>query len=623
MPTDKVITLALVGSPNCGKTSLYNALTGHRQKVANYAGVTVERRIGRLLMDHVSVDIVDLPGVYSFRSESQDQRIARAVIMGEQDDQPAPDILLHVIDATKLRENLRFVLEMKAVGKPMIVAVNMMDMAKRDGTEIDLDRLSDDLGMPVIPTVAVRRNGLQDLMQVLKDVIPALHRQPPIDTSAKSVDGDIKTLQQQAKQIADRAIIQQGLYTTVSRTIDKIILNPIAGLMILAGLMFFMFQAVFAWAETPMNVIDGSITLLQSYAIAWLPDGFVQSLVVNGVLAGVGSVIIFLPQILILFMFIMLLEQSGYMARAAFLMDNTMNKVGLSGHAFIPLLSSFACAIPGIMAARTIDNERDRLTTILMAPLITCSARLPVYTLIIAAFIPAQTVWGFFNLQGVVMFALYFIGIMSALLVALVMNKASDGTRERWFLMEMPRYKRPSLNNIILGLWDRTRVFIRRAGTIIMASTVVLWLLASYPAPPIDATQPDVLYSAAGIIGQWLEVVFAPIGFGWEICIALIPGMAAREVAVSALGTVYALQGSEEIVSQGLAETLQTAWSLPTALAFLAWYIFAPQCISTLAVVRRETNGWVWPMIMFGYLFALAYVAAGVTYHVATFMITL
>lgn len=619
MSENRTINLALVGSPNSGKTSLYNSLTGHRQKVGNYAGVTVEQRTGHLSLGDLSIDIVDLPGIYSLSPESPDQKIARAVIMGKQADQTTPDVLLYVIDATKLRESLRFALEIKAIGRPMIVALNMMDMARRDGTEIDVERLSELLGMPVIPTVAVRKNGVQPLLESLATQLPALPVSSlPSPAYQPLCQKSAAALRHKVKAITDEVVLTEGRQNTFSRSVDRVVLNPFAGFIILMALMFFMFQAVFSWAAMPMEMVDNSIVFLQNEAMRLLPDGFLQSMIVDGVLAGVGSVIIFLPQILILFFFIMLLEQSGYMSRAAFLMDNIMNKVGLTGHAFIPLLSSFACAIPGIMSARTIDNDRDRLVTILIAPLMACSARLPVYTLIIAAFIPNTIVGGVFNLQGLVMFGLYIAGIIGALFVAAITHLLSGASRPRWFLMELPRYRRPSIKNVALGLWDRSRVFMQRAGTVIMASTLLLWLLASYPKAPMNADQPDILYSAAGMIGRWMEFIFAPIGFGWEICIALVPGMAAREVAVSALGTVYALQGNEDDVVQSLSSTLQSAWSIPTALAFLAWYVFAPQCISTLAVVRRETNGWFWPTVMFVYLFVMAYIAAGATYHISS-----
>lgn len=616
--------IALVGPPNSGKTSLYNALTGHRQKIGNYAGVTVERRTGTLeTPDDKIINIIDLPGVYSLTPDSLDQKVTHAVITGEQDGEATPDILLYVMDATKLRESLRFALELRALGKPMIVALNMMDMAKRDGMDIDVARLSQELGAPVIPSVAVRKKKMDAFKEEFFKTLSLIPKQTQGNTPAYQppCSANTKTLQHQARAIAQASLLKEGTYKTVTRRIDAFVLNPIFGPALLLALMFCMFQAVFAWAEAPMGLIDAGIVFMQDTVVRFAPDGFLQSMLVDGVLAGVGSVVIFLPQILILFLFIMLLEQSGYMARAAFLMDRLMDRVGLSGHAFIPLLSSFACAIPGIMAARTIDNERDRLITILIAPLMTCAARLPVYTLIIAAFIPNTTVGGFLSLQGLVMFGLYVAGIISALLVAGVMHLTGGATGPRWFMMELPRYRMPTVRNVALGLWDRTRVFLRRAGTIIMASTIVLWLLASYPRAPAGAEHADVFYSAAGLIGRGLEFIFAPIGFGWDICIALVPGMAAREVAVAALGTVYSLQGEEGDIAQSLAATLQGAWSLPTALAFLAWYVFAPQCISTLAVARRETNGWKWPAVMFAYLFVLAYVAAGLTYHIATYVL--
>ncbi len=614
---DAVLRLALVGNPNCGKSALFNALTGHRQKVANYSGVTVERRSGRCVTKSgVQLDIVDLPGVYSLDAVSADQQITCNILAGRQQGEAAPDAVICVVDATKLREHLRFVLELKSTGHRIVVALNMMDLAQRDGFEIDVDVLAKELGVPVIPTVAVRKKGMQALVDHLNERLPeALKQQQKPDTS---LAGDYKAMQKEAGRIAQAVIVREGAYHKVSRYIDQVVLHSVAGPLVLFAVMFLMFQAVFAWAEVPMGWIDAFVVWLQDMAITFIPSGFAQNLVVEGVLAGVGSVIIFLPQILILFFFIHLLEQSGYMARAAFLMDRLMSRVGLSGHAFVPLLSSFACAIPGIMAARTIDSQRDRLTTIMIAPLMTCAARLPVYTLIIAAFIPSVTLAGGVNLQGLVMFGLYLAGIVSALVVALVFTlMGTEKTAPRWFMMELPRYRLPTVRDLGLSLLSRAGVFMRRAGTIIMASTVILWGLASYPKPPADADQSDIMYSAAGMLGKWLEFVFAPIGFSWDICIALIPGMAAREVAVAALGTVYAISGSEDAVAESLAGTLQNAWSLPTALAFLAWYVFAPQCLSTLAVTRRETNSWKWPLIMFGYLFILAYVAAGLTYWTA------
>lgn len=613
------LKIALVGNPNSGKSSLFNALTGSRQKVGNYPGVTVDRRAGQFTApDGRLINVVDLPGTYSLTPNSPDEVVTRDALLGDSDFETPPDAIVCVADATNLRQHIRFTLELKRLGKPIIVALNMMDLTARDGIEIDPIRLSQELGMPVIPTVAVRRAGVQDLIQSFdKTEWDALWKNMPPAPAASGSPPPVRELQKEARRIASEVMVNEGLEHALTRRLDAVVLHPVLGSFVLLGILFFMFQAVFAWAEAPMDWIDASVVVLQKLAMTYLPDGLFQSLIVDGVLAGVGSVVIFLPQILILFAFILVLEASGYMARAAFLMDRIMTLAGLNGRAFIPLLSSFACAIPGIMAARTIDNPRDRLTTIMVAPLMTCAARLPVYTLVIAAFIPNTTVVAGVGLQGLVMFGLYMAGIISALIVAAILKRTLTKGAPPRLLLELPKYQVPRLRDLIIGLFERGRLFIRRAGTIILFSMIVLWGLASFPAPPPDATEPDIFYSAAGKVGRALEVVFAPIGFNWEISVALVPGMAAREVAVGALGTVYSLSGEEDAVASSLAGVLQSAWSLPTALAFLAWYIFAPQCLSTLAVARRETNSWGWTAFMFGYLFALAYIAAGATYWTA------
>lgn len=615
---DDVLRVALVGNPNSGKSSLFNALTGSRQKVGNYPGVTVERRSGRFDVPHGRlVKIVDLPGTYSLTPHSPDEVVTHDVLMGTSNLEHPPDVVVCVIDATNLRLHIRFALELKRLGLPIIIALNMMDLASRDGIELDTARLSDELGIPVIPTVAVRRAGIAELINAFStDTWAALWKRFPVSPNGSDPEPTFRDHQKEARRIAAAVTVREGVEHVLTRRMDSVALSPVFGPILLLSVLFLMFQAVFAWAEAPMAWIDNGIMELQRYSVEFLPDGLLQSLIVDGVLAGVGSVVIFLPQILILFAFILVLEASGYMSRAAFLMDRIMTLAGLNGRAFIPLLSSFACAIPGIMAARTIDHPRDRLTTIMVAPLMTCAARLPVYTLIIAAFIPNTVVFGGVRLQGLVMFGLYIVGIVSALIVAGVLKKTLTKGAPPRLLMELPKYQVPRLRDLILGLFERARLFIRRAGTIILFSMIVLWGLASFPGPPPDATEPDIFYSAAGQIGRALEVVFAPIGFNWEISVALVPGMAAREVAVGALGTVYSLSGSEDAVASSLATVLQSAWSLPTALAFLAWYVFAPQCLSTLAVARRETNSWGWTAFMFGYLFALAYIAAGATYWI-------
>ena len=606
------VTAALVGNPNAGKTSLFNALTGARQKVGNYPGVTVERKVGPLrLPDGRIVEVVDLPGTYSLEPRSPDEAVTRDVVMGRQAGERMPDAIVAVVDATNLRNHLRFVLELKRLGRPMLVALNMIDLAERDGLKIDAEALAAKLGVPVVPTVAVRRRGLDALAAELAPLLAGAQ------TTEALPPADIRTLQREARDLANAVTLAQGTARRATQAIDRVVLHPVVGPAILAAILFLMFQAVFAWAEAPMTWIEDGIALAQGWVSGWLADGWQRSLINDGILAGVGSVIVFLPQILILFAFIIALEQSGYMVRAAFLMDRVMARVGLNGRAFIPLLSSFACAIPGIMATRTIDEPRDRLTTMLIAPLMTCSARLPVYAVVIAAFIPDRAVGGIFNLQGLVLFGLYGFGVLGALVAAWALRRTVTKGVNQTFLMEMPKYQLPALRDFGIGLQQRAFAFLKRAGTIILGVTVLLWLAVSYPKVPEGASETQIEYSVAGRIGTALEPVFAPIGFNHEIAIALVPGLAAREVAVAALGTVYALEGDETAVEQSLVERLRGAWPLPTALAFLAWYVFAPQCLSTLAVAKRETNSWRWPLFMFAYLFAMAYVAAGLTYWVA------
>ncbi len=607
--------VALVGNPNAGKTSLFNALTGSRQKVGNYPGVTVERKSGRLaLPDGRSVRLIDLPGTYSLTPRSPDEAVTRDVVLGEQAGEARPDAILAVVDATNLRNHLRFVLELRRLGLPLVVALNMADLAERDGTVIDVARLSAVLGLPVVPTVAVRRRGLAEVAAALASRLTGAVP-PPADTAA-----DLVLLQREARAIAGAVTTQAGVAKAWTGRLDAVALHPVAGPVLLASLLFFMFQAVFAWAKAPMDLLSAAFDGLGARVTAAVPAGDLRSLLVDGVIHGVGSVVVFLPQILILFFFILMLEQSGYMTRAAFLMDRLMARVGLNGRAFIPLISSFACAVPGIMATRTIAEPRDRLTTILIAPLMTCSARLPVYAVIIAAFIPDRPVLGILGLQGLVLFGLYGFGVAGALAAAWVLRRTVTRGASPTFLMEMPKYQWPAARDIGIGLYQKAWAFLARAGGIILVSTVALWALATWPKPPAAATEPPLAYSAAGHIGATLEPLFAPIGFNKEIALALVPGMAAREVAISALGTVYSLDADADH-PEGLVARLRHAWTLPTALAFLAWYVFAPQCLSTLAVTRRETGGWKWPGFMFAYTFAMAYVGAGATYWLARALI--
>ena len=615
--------LALVGNPNCGKTALFNLLTGSRQKVANYAGVTVERKEGRLTTPAGrTLRVLDLPGAYSLYPRSPDERVTCDVLFGRAAGEKRPDLVVCVVDATNLRRNLRLALAVKRLGLPCVVALNMTDLAEKRGLRIVPERLSAELGMPVVSTVAIRHTGAEPLLALFDD--QQTWRRATADTPIPGHEAPIgDPHSNQSDHVAVRQILQNlGLDEIVPHTpsdrIDRVVLHPIIGPLLLASILFLVFQLVFAWAETPMNLIKAATSEVGQAIGAALPDTWIRSLIVDGVIAGAGGVLVFLPQIVILYFFILLLEESGYLPRAAFLLDRLMGGVGLSGRSFIPLLSSFACAIPGIMAARTIANPRDRLVTIMIAPLMTCSARLPVYALLIGAFVPQREVYGMLELQGLVLLSLYLAGIVGALAVAWGLKRFTAAGREvRPLMMELPNYHWPTPLNVGLGVWQRVAIFLKRVGGIILILTILLWLLASFPAPPEGATGPAIEYSLAGMLGQALAVVFEPIGFNWQISIALVPGLAAREVAVSALGTVYALATAGEDTAQALAPLIAANWSLATALSLLAWYVFAPQCLSTLATVKRETGGWTMPLLMAGYLFALAYAASFVTYRVA------
>ncbi len=606
--------VALVGNPNSGKTALFNALTGAHQKVANYAGVTVERKEGLIrLADGRIMPVLDLPGTYSLRARSPDEEVTRDAVLGKLAGEAMPDVIVAVADATNLRLVLRLVLELKAVGRPMVLALNMYDIAQRQGLRIDLEQLSTELGLPIVPTTATRKRGIDALVTAIDAAAGTLSRSGESAWTAPDANA-LRGAAREAERIMKACVRPPERPDTLTGRIDTILLHPVGGLLILGVLLFVMFQAVFTWATPLMDGIEASLGTLGGWVAAMMPDGIWQSLVVDGLISGVGSVLVFLPQILILFLFIIALEDFGYMARAAFLMDRIMGGAGLHGRAFIPLLSSFACAIPGVMAARVIDSKRDRLTTIMVAPLMTCSARIPVYTLIVAAFIPNERVWGFASLQGLVMFGLYAAGIISALTVSFVIRKVFWRGAVEPFMMELPAYKTPDLRSVLFNLWVRARIFLERAGRIILPLMVIVWALATFPYPPDGATRPAIDYSFAGMIGHALEPIFAPIGFNWQMVIALVPGMAAREVAVAALGTVYAVADPESATSL-LGATLAAQWSLATGLAFLAWYVFAPQCVATLGVVKRELNSWKWMWVMVIYMFGLAYLAAWIVYR--------
>ena len=619
--------LALLGNPNCGKTALFNLLTGSRQKVANYSGVTVERKEGRLALDSgKNIRILDLPGAYSLYPRSLDERVTCNVLLGRAEGEKRPDLVLCILSAMNLRRNLRLVLAAKRLGLPCIVVLNMLDIAKRQGLQIDTDALSKELGLPVLTSIGIQSNGADEIKAYLSQLdwrnLNRL-RTGTTDATLENVASHIAHSESdnvQVQRILQNLHLDEIIPDHFTDRLDSVLLHPVFGPIILVALLFCIFQAVFSWATFPMELIKTTIEYLGIQIGEVLPNTWLRSLLINGILAGLGGVVIFLPQILILFFFILLLEESGYLPRAAYLLDRVMGSVGLSGRSFIPLLSSFACAIPGIMATRSISNARDRLVTILIAPMMTCSARLPVYALLISAFIPEQKLWLGIDLQGLVLFLLYLAGILGAMAVAWILKRfTSEQFRMNALMMELPSYHLPRLGNLAISLWQRAEIFLRRVGGIILIMTVGLWVLSSFPLPPEGATLSPIQYSFAGMLGQGLAHIFSPIGFNWQISIALVPGMAAREVVVSSLATVYALSSSTADAADALIPLISSGWSLATALSLLAWFVFAPQCLSTIAAVKRETGGWKIPVIMLSYLFGLAYLASFITYRMALF----
>jgi ferrous iron transport protein B len=617
--------VALLGNPNCGKTALFNLLTGSRQKVANYSGVTVERKEGQLtLASDKNIRILDLPGAYSLYPRSLDERVTCNVLLGRAQGEKRPDLVVCVLSAMNLRRNLRLVLAAKRLGLPCVVVLNMLDIAKRQGLQIDTAALSKELGLPVLTSIGIQSDGADELKQFLSELdwrnLTSLQTGTS-DATLENMASHIAHTESdnvQVQKILKNLNLDQIIPDHLSDRLDSVLLHPVVGPLILVVLLFCIFQAVFTWATLPMELIKTTIEFLGAQISDLLPNTWLRSLLINGILAGLGGVVIFLPQILILFFFILLLEESGYLPRAAYLLDRVMGSVGLSGRSFIPLLSSFACAIPGIMATRSISNSRDRLVTILIAPMMTCSARLPVYALLISAFIPEKKLWAGVDLQGLVLFLLYLAGILGAMAVAWILKRfTSEQFRMNALMMELPSYHLPRLSNLAISLWQRAEIFMRRVGGIILIMTIALWVLSSFPLPPAGATESAIQYSFAGILGQALAHLFSPIGFNWQISIALVPGMAAREVVVSSLATVYALSSSSADAAEALIPLISSGWSLATALSLLAWFVFAPQCLSTIAAVKRETGGWKIPLIMLGYLFGLAYIASLITYRIA------
>lgn len=611
------LTIALVGAPNSGKTSLFNALTGLSQKVGNYPGVTVERKAG----DYIStsgkkMSIIDLPGLYSLNPQSIDEQISYDILNGTNSIEEKPDYIIVVIDSSSLERSLSLALELSSLKIPMLIALNMIDLAKSRGLKINTKILSDQLGAQVVETVATSAKSLETLHKAIDSVEKTKEIKERIQINKPTME-DIANRFKQVEQILKQCVLQPITHDQLTLRLDKFLLHKIWGNIFLFLVMLFMFQSVFSWASTPMEIIDSGFGLLGGFISNILPDGLIRSLLVDGIIAGVGAVLIFLPQILILFFFIFLLEGTGYMARAAFLLDRFMASIGLQGRSFVPLLSSFACAIPGIMATRTIKNPKDRIITILIAPLMTCSARLPVYVVLIGAFIPSQTILGIFNLQGIVFFLLFLLGIFSAVLVGFIARIAIPNNQFSTFILELPTYKLPSWKNIIRSLLQRGKIFLKKAGTVIMGVSIGLWFLSTFPKPPNNWQEPAINYSFAGRIGKTVEPVFKPLGFDWRISTGLIPGFAAREVMVGALGTVFAIENADE-ESEPLRVKLAATWGIPTGLALLVWYVYSPQCLATMAVAKKETNSWKWPAIMFAYMISLAYLGAFLTFKISS-----
>jgi len=617
--SESKITLALVGAPNCGKTALFNLLTGSRAKVANYSGVTVDKRSAKFIHND-KVRVLDLPGTYSLATTSPDEEVTRKVLMGEMANESIPDGIIVVADATNLRMSLRMILELKSLGLPMMVALNLSDVAVSRGMIVDEEALSQEIGLPVVKTVAIKRNANAQLLALI-DEFAQTHTAQSRPVLFAQATPDPQQLYQQADDIISRTVSIPHSLPKWHERLDYWALHPVIGLVLLLLILFVIFQAVYAWATPMMDGLEALVGGFGGLMATWLPEGILKSLIVDGIIAGVGSVVVFVPQIALLFLFLLVLEDSGYLPRAAFLLDNLLAKVGLSGRSFIPMLSGFACAVPAVMSTRTIPNPRERLVAISVLPMLTCSARLPIYALIIAAVIPNRSVLGIFNLQGMTLFILYTAGIASAALMSWLLTRFRRGKIAQVsfpLLMELPTYRMPNIKHIVTELWSKVRAFLVQAGTVIFALSILLWFLVSFPAAPVGASGPAIEYSFAGMLGSVIEPVFRPIGFTWQMCIALIPGLAAREVVVAALGTVYAVGSvGDEATNQTLIPIIHSQWGLATAFSFLAFYIYAPMCLATLAVIRRETKSMPQTLAITAYLFVLSYIMAWITYRIA------
>jgi len=608
-----MMRIAVAGNPNSGKTTLFNRLTGLRQKVANYSGVTVEHKEGLLTLPQGDVQLIDLPGTYSLSPSSEEERVAAEVIVGAHDDQAPVDAILCVIDSTTLEKSLFLVSQLMETGLPCVLALNMVDELMLRGSKIDVALLSQRLGMPVVPMSAKRGHGIDKLKTELARLKPRFGEIKKGVIELPVVE-DIIRRREQAKTITAAVQPEPLKPHPWSDKLDRIVLHPVWGPLIFAAVVVLVFQSIFSWAAPLMDASNAFFSQASAWTARSLPDVWPARLLSDGVIAGVGSVVVFLPQILIVFFFIALLEQSGYLARAALVMDYTLSRVGLQGKSFLPLISSYACAVPGIMAARTIESKADRLATIFVAPFMTCSARLPVYALLISAFVPNKPLLGkFLGLQAATLLGLYVLGFLAAVVTAMVLKSSILKSDKTPFFLEIPPYRSPDFRSIILMMWDRAKVFLQRAGTVILLASIVLWFLASFPRTNGESV---IENSYAGKIGHFIEPVIKPLGFDWRIGISLISAQAAREVMVSSLATIYHVESDDED-STNLAQALRQDMTPLTAVSLMVFFVFAMQCMSTLAVARRETGGgWTIPIAMFVYMNALAYFASLVVFQV-------
>ena len=602
--------VAVVGPPNSGKSTLFNRLTGLRQKVANFPGVTVEQHVGKLrIEDAAEVDVIDLPGVYSLTPRSEDEQVTHDVLMGRMPGVPKPDTILLILDVTNLGRHLVLAAPILALGLPTLVVLNMADELERRGGDLEVAELAKRLGAPVALISAASGEGYDTVLQFLRGRIAL---PTPLDLPVLS---DLPRCREWAARVGADARYQPPAPPVWTRRLDGVFLHPVAGPLVFLAVVVAVFQTIFSAATPLMDLVDRAVGASGAFVGSLLPDGPLRSLVVEGIWGGVGSVVVFLPQILLLFLFIGLLEDSGYLARAALIADRTMAKVGLQGKSFIPLLSAYACAVPAIMATRTIENKRDRIATILIAPFMTCSARLPVYTLIIAAFLPEKPLVGpLFGTRAAALLGLYVLGFLAAVVTARVLKSSVLKSERTPFVLEMPPYRKPTLRQVGLRLLDRSKVFLRRAGTVILAMSILLWGLAHVPLKQGKA--PEIAESFAGTIGRTVEPLIEPLGFNWKIGIGLITSIAAREVIVGTLGTIYGIEGDAD--TEGLQAALRHDLTPAGAVALLVFFAFAMQCMSTIAVVRRETGGWTWPFLQFAYMGVLAWVGAFVAFRVVT-----